>query len=83
MHFIAVAKECVELGDFNAFYSVLGGLKCTPVRRLERTWALIDRKEKSIFDMLSELMSPNNNSELYRKRLSVIKKPCIPYLGND
>jgi hypothetical protein len=83
MYFINVANECLKLGDFNGFFSVVGGLQCTPVLRLERTWTLVDRKDASLFSGLRELISPDNNSGAYRTKLSSIdsNSACIPYLG--
>ncbi len=40
MYFIRVAKICADIGNFNSMYSIIGGLRCTPVYRLERTWAV-------------------------------------------
>jgi hypothetical protein len=82
MYYINVANECLSLGDFNGFFSVVGGLQCTPVHRLERTWTLVDRKDAATFLGLRELISPDKNSETYRKRLAIVKERCIPYLGN-
>lgn len=81
MHFVTVASKCIELGNFNGFYSILGGLQCTPILRLDRTWALVDRREAATFAAHRQLMSPEDNSGAYRARLSSCKTTCIPYLG--
>ena len=40
MYFINVAKYCLDYGDFNGLFVIIGGLKSTPVLRLKRTWAV-------------------------------------------
>ncbi|KAI9206128.1 uncharacterized protein BJ171DRAFT_41707 [Polychytrium aggregatum] len=80
-HFIAVAKSLYDVGDFNGVYNIISALNSTPIYRLQRTWTMISRKERAIFDKLSELMSPLNNCESYRQKLAQAKSPCIPYLG--
>ncbi|KAJ3182279.1 RasGEF [Gaertneriomyces sp. JEL0708] len=80
-HFINVAKCCLDLNNFNGLRSITAGLQATPVHRLERTWAMVGRRERAAFDKLCELMSPLRNSEAYRKRLAESKVPCVPYLG--
>jgi len=79
-HFINVAKACSEVNNFNGVKSILTSLQCTPIYRLHKTWALIG-KSKIIFESLTEILSTNNNSEKYRKKLQKAKPPCIPYLG--
>ncbi|KAJ3021680.1 RasGEF [Thoreauomyces humboldtii] len=80
-HFIGVAKCCLDLNNFNGLRSITAGLQSTPVHRLERTWAMVSRREKAIFDKMCDLMSPLSNSDAYRRRLSEAKAPCVPYLG--
>ncbi|KAJ3296472.1 RasGEF [Borealophlyctis nickersoniae] len=77
-HFIAVAKE---YNDFDGLRSIIAAMQSTPVHRLERTWAMVGRREKAVFDNLVTLMSPQNNSEIYRRKLTSIKPPAVPYLG--
>ncbi|KAI8907616.1 hypothetical protein DFJ77DRAFT_474645 [Powellomyces hirtus] len=80
-HFIGVAKYCLDLNNFNGLRSITAGLQSTPVHRLERTWAMVGRREKAVFDKMCDLMSPLSNSESYRRRLAEAKSPCVPYLG--
>ncbi|KAJ3137777.1 Ras-specific guanine nucleotide-releasing factor RalGPS1 [Geranomyces variabilis] len=80
-HFIGVAKYCLDLNNFNGLRSITAGLQSTPVHRLERTWAMVGRREKAMFDKMCDLMSPLSNSESYRRRLAESKAPCVPYLG--
>ncbi|KAJ3120537.1 hypothetical protein HK098_004541 [Nowakowskiella sp. JEL0407] len=79
-HFIGVAKHSYELRDFHGLRSIIAGLQSTPVHRLERTWAMIGRREKAVFDKLCELFSPVTNSDGYRKRLLHCKTPVVPYI---
>ncbi|KAJ3029651.1 hypothetical protein HDV00_009467 [Rhizophlyctis rosea] len=80
-YFISVAKYCHDFNNFNGLRSVAAGLQSTPVHRLERTWAMVGRRERAVFEKLADLMSPMNNSEAYRNKLAGCKPPCVPYLG--
>ncbi|KAJ3044144.1 hypothetical protein HK097_001581 [Rhizophlyctis rosea] len=80
-YFISVAKYCHNYNNFNGLRSVAAGLQSTPVHRLERTWAMVGRRERAIFEKLADLMSPMNNSGSYRAKLANCKPPCVPYLG--
>lgn len=37
---VGVYQYCLEFCNFNSLRSILGGLQCTPVYRLQRTWAV-------------------------------------------
>ncbi|KAI8922679.1 hypothetical protein BC831DRAFT_506487 [Entophlyctis helioformis] len=80
-YYIRVAKYCLDYNNFDSVRSVVAGLQSTPVHRLERTWAMIGRRERSVFDKLAELASLENNNDVYRRRLAQAKPPCVPYLG--
>ncbi|KAI9089630.1 ras guanine nucleotide exchange factor domain-containing protein [Phlyctochytrium arcticum] len=80
-HFIGVAKASLDLSNYNGVRSITAGLQSAPVHRLERTWAMVGRREKAAFDKMCDLMSPLRNSDAYRRRLIDTKPPCVPYLG--
>lgn len=80
-HFISVAKYCSDLNNYNGVRAITAGLQSTPVHRLERTWAMVGRREKASFDKLCEMMSPLQNSYNYREKLADSKGPTVPYLG--
>ena len=52
--------------------------------RLKKTWGLLSRRDKQLFDKLHELFSDDSNFEKLRKHLDLLaltSKGCIPYLG--
>jgi hypothetical protein len=81
--FIEVAKHCHELKNYNTTISVLSGLSLAAVRRLKRSWELVNEKTRKWFSKLQPLTSPTTNHSNYRRALATVHRrdPCIPYLG--
>ena len=52
---------------------------------MKKTWGLLSRRDKQLFDKLNELFSDDSNFEVLRKHLDSLalmsKADCIPYLG--
>jgi hypothetical protein len=86
-YFIHVAQVVIsnqallEFDNFDTLKSIISALQSTPVYRLSRTWALVGRKERDVFQKLEEITSIENNNEKYRKIVNASKPPFIPYLG--
>ncbi|KAF0990243.1 hypothetical protein HZS_3704, partial [Henneguya salminicola] len=92
--FIQIAKYCLELGNFNSFFSLVSGLEHNLILRLKTTWELVTPKSLKLFGYLKSLCSPLNNMSLYRGWLikySVSKNrdnnsiiiPLIPLIVKD
>ncbi|KAI8848622.1 ras guanine nucleotide exchange factor domain-containing protein [Chytridium lagenaria] len=79
--FISVLKASLDLNNLNGVRSILAGMQSTPVYRLARTWEALSKRDRLLYDRISALMSTDNNSEAYRKKINQAKIPCIPYLG--
>ncbi len=45
-YWIEVARECINLGNFNSLMGIITGLNMTPVSRLRRTWSKIQSAGK-------------------------------------
>jgi hypothetical protein len=71
----------LEFDNFDTLKSIVSALQSTPIHRLSRTWALVGRKERDVFQKLEEITSIENNNEKYRKIVNASKPPFIPYLG--
>jgi len=65
-YFVDVAKECVNIGNFNSLMAIIGGLNLSSIQRLKKTWAKVN-KEK--FEILEHQMNPHNNFGSYRSSL--------------
>lgn len=65
-YFIDVAKECVNIGNFNSLMAIIAGLNMSPIQRLKKTWEKVN-KEK--FEILEHQMNPSSNFGSYRSSL--------------
>lgn len=65
-YFIDVAKECINIGNFNSLMAIIAGMNMNPVARLKKTWAKVNRAK---FGILELQMDPSNNFSSYRSCL--------------
>ncbi|KAK2143412.1 hypothetical protein LSH36_843g00060 [Paralvinella palmiformis] len=65
-YFIDVAKECINIGNFNSLMAIIAGLSMNPIQRLKKTW---DKVHKEKFQILEHQMNPSNNFTSYRSSL--------------
>ena len=63
---IEVARECVNIGNFNSMMGIISGLNMTPISRLKKTWAKI---QSGKFTVLGHQMDPSSNFVSYRTTL--------------
>jgi len=63
---IEVARECVNIGNFNSMMGVISGLNMAPVSRLRRTWTKIHSGK---FAVLGHQLDPSSNFVSYRTTL--------------
>jgi len=63
---IEVARECVNIGNFNSLMGIITGLNMIPVARLKRTWTKIQNGK---FAVLEHQMDPSSNFLSYRSTL--------------
>ncbi|XP_078685334.1 ras-specific guanine nucleotide-releasing factor RalGPS2-like isoform X2 [Branchiostoma floridae x Branchiostoma belcheri] len=80
-HFIKIAKKLFELNNIHSTMSVVSGLRSAPIFRLNKTWALLSRRDKAVFDRLAEVLTEDENRQRLRDYMEDIRLPCIPYLG--
>ena len=60
---IEVARECVNIGNFNSMMGIITGLNLFPVARLKKTWTKI---QSGKFAALEHQMDPSCNFRSYR-----------------
>ncbi|XP_009278374.1 PREDICTED: ras-specific guanine nucleotide-releasing factor RalGPS1 [Aptenodytes forsteri] len=81
-HFVKIAKKLLELNNLHSLMSVVSALQSAPIFRLTKTWALLNRKDKTTFDKLDYLLSKEDNYKRTREYIRSLKMvPTIPYLG--
>ncbi|XP_071068927.1 ral guanine nucleotide dissociation stimulator-like [Dasypus novemcinctus] len=72
-HWIEVARECQILKKFSLFYTIFSALESHSIHHL-KTWKKFSRDSLHLFQMLSEIVSNENNhsqsSELIFKEIS-------------
>uniref|UniRef100_A0AAF5DPI5 Ras-GEF domain-containing protein n=1 Tax=Strongyloides stercoralis TaxID=6248 RepID=A0AAF5DPI5_STRER len=65
-YFIDVAKECINIGNFNSMMAIVAALSLPPIARLKKTWS---RVEKSKLEILQHQLNPSGNFNSYRSTL--------------
>lgn len=81
-HYVKTAKKLYESNNLHALMAVVSGLQSAPIFRLTKTWALLNRKDKTTFEKLEYLVSKEDNYKRLRDYVNSLKMtPCIPYLG--
>ncbi|XP_030626637.1 ras-specific guanine nucleotide-releasing factor RalGPS2 isoform X2 [Chanos chanos] len=80
--YIRTAKKLCDMNNLHAVMAVVSGLQSAPIFRLNKTWALLSRKDKATFERLEYLMSKEDNYKRLREFISSQSMTsCIPYLG--
>ncbi|OBS72539.1 hypothetical protein A6R68_12889, partial [Neotoma lepida] len=74
-------QKLLELNNLHSLMSVVSALQSAPIFRLTKTWALLNRKDKTTFEKLDYLMSKEDNYKRTRDYIRSLKMvPSIPYL---
>ncbi|XP_071622536.1 ras-specific guanine nucleotide-releasing factor RalGPS1 isoform X5 [Heliangelus exortis] len=75
-------QKLLELNNLHSLMAVVSALQSAPIFRLTKTWALLNRKDKSTFEKLDYLLSKEDNYKRTREYIRSLKMvPTIPYLG--
>ncbi|CAM2103436.1 unnamed protein product [Caretta caretta] len=81
-HFVKIAKKLLDLNNLHSIMAVVSALQSAPIFRLTKTWALLNRKDKTTFEKLDYLMSKEDNYKRTREYIRSLKMvPTIPYLA--
>uniref|UniRef100_A0A4W4EGV9 Ral GEF with PH domain and SH3 binding motif 2 n=1 Tax=Electrophorus electricus TaxID=8005 RepID=A0A4W4EGV9_ELEEL len=75
-------QKLCDMNNLHAVMAVVSALQSAPIFRLNKTWALLSRKDKATFERLEYLMSKEDNYKRLRDYISSQSMTsCIPYLG--
>ncbi|CAH1793729.1 unnamed protein product, partial [Owenia fusiformis] len=72
-YFVDVAKECINIGNFNSLMAIIAGINMSPVARLKKTWGKINTQK---FEILEHQMNPSSNFTSYRSSLKAALWRC-------
>eukprot|EP00026_Physarum_polycephalum_P000740 Phypoly_transcript_00741.p1 GENE.Phypoly_transcript_00741~~Phypoly_transcript_00741.p1 ORF type:complete len:889 (+),score=113.15 Phypoly_transcript_00741:119-2785(+) len=81
-HFIDLAIQLQNQHNWNAYFAIVGTLESTPIARLKKTWAEVEKlKYMDIYNKLASTIQPTKNFNKYRDKLKATPLPAVPYLG--
>lgn len=62
--------------------AVVAGLNSPPIRRLKRSWELINQRLVATFDSVEKTLDSGRSFQNYKATLSKVDPPCVPFLGS-
>ena len=72
------------MNNLHSEKAILSAMQCASLFRLNKTWSCLPRKERQIYEKLSELFSEKDNFAKLRFHMDGIAlkhHACVPYLG--
>ncbi|VDN37127.1 unnamed protein product [Gongylonema pulchrum] len=69
-----------DLNNLNSTFSLISAVQSLAIYRLTKTWNLLARHERAVFNKLRLLFDSERNWERLRQHLQSLSLPCIPYL---
>eukprot|EP00730_Choanoeca_flexa_P018899 TRINITY_DN9215_c0_g1_i1.p1 TRINITY_DN9215_c0_g1~~TRINITY_DN9215_c0_g1_i1.p1 ORF type:complete len:1234 (+),score=363.48 TRINITY_DN9215_c0_g1_i1:498-3704(+) len=91
---IELADKFSDLQNLHGTITIVACLAHPAIKRLKKTWALVETRLLHLFEILSKLLEPQNNRYIYRNKLKSIdkivdkklkrrqcKSPCMPFIG--
>ncbi|KAJ3104152.1 hypothetical protein HDU97_009503 [Phlyctochytrium planicorne] len=82
-HFIAVAKRCLDMRNFNAAHAITSALTSASLHRLRRTWEKVPKRSTAVLKDLRALFAPASNWAELRAAIAAVppKTPAVPWIG--
>jgi len=82
--FIQIAEDCIQIHNYNTAMAIYYSLLQNQIRRLEKMWRQLSKKELKIWDQIKLLFEQKGNYFNYRTQLKMAienRQPVVPYLG--
>jgi hypothetical protein len=79
--FIQVADACLNLNNFQSAMQIYSALNFTPIEKLEKEWASLNKKVVQMHERLKNLFDPSANFKNYRETVATAEPPSIPVLS--
>jgi len=80
-HWIAIARHCLDLANYDTIFAIMTSLSAIIISRLEKTWSFIHPKSLATYHELEKLTDVTRNRAEFRKRLTAHANPCLPFVG--
>ena len=61
--------------------AITSGLNTPPIRRLKRTWEIVNQRLMAQLATCEATIDSNKNFNNYRSTLARITPPCVPFIG--
>lgn len=80
-HWIKIAHECLKLNNYDTLMAIICSLNSSTISRLKKTWDLVSQKRKDLLKSLQDIVEPEKNYAVLRRRLHDHVPPCLPFVG--
>jgi len=78
---ILLAQKCFQIQNFNATFAIVSCLNFAGIHRLKLTWKALPERYLEILASLNTLCCVESHYLPYKKLISTLKPPLVPYLG--
>ncbi|KAH7108421.1 ras GEF [Auriculariales sp. MPI-PUGE-AT-0066] len=79
--FIMTAERCRALRNYSSMAALIAGLNSPPIRRLKRSWELVNQKLIQTFDSVEKTLDSAHSFQNYKNELQRTHPPCVPFFG--
>ncbi|QSZ31938.1 hypothetical protein DSL72_001507 [Monilinia vaccinii-corymbosi] len=80
-HWIKIANECLKLNNYDTLMAIICSLNSSTISRLKKTWDLVSQRRKDLLKSLQDIVEPERNYAVLRRRLHDHVPPCLPFVG--
>ena len=79
--FFTLLQRCRSLHNYSTMVAITSGLNTPPIRRLKRTWELVNARFMSQLGACEMTIDSNKNFNNYRLTLASVTPPFVPFIG--